>query len=258
MSHTPNISVVTGAAGGIGTAIANALLMRGDRVVASDLPGASFDQLTEAAAAHGITDIDSRLLTLNHDVTSVESWADLRNRTHEAFGAPNILVNNAGISPKHNGLKRDGLEISLEEWQSVIDVNLTGAFLGIQSLVPAMKAAGYGRVINMASLAGRSGGTIGGVHYAATKTGILGVTRAFARELAAFGVTVNAVAPGRIDAGMVSMSSAEFNAEYLKNIPVRRMGTGSDVAHTVLYLSAPEAGFVTGTTTDINGGSHMQ
>ncbi|QAB18621.1 SDR family oxidoreductase [Leucobacter muris] len=146
----------------------------------------------------------------------------------------------------------------LDEWNAVLAVNLTGAFLGIRALAPAMQRGGYGRIVNVASLAARNGGRIGGVHYAATKTGLLGLTRSFARELAACGITVNAVAPGRIDAGMVAMTSTRFNDDYRASIPVGRLGTAADVARAVAFLTDAESGFITGTTTDVNGGGHMQ
>ena len=258
MPTHPNITVVTGAAGGLGSAIVESLLRRGDRVIAGDLESASFDRLLIALEQNGTHAGASNLITVPHDVTSAESWAALRERAREKFGEPSVLVNNAGISPKHNGLKLDGLDIPLPEWQAVLDVNLTGVFLGIQALAPAMKNAGYGRIVNMSSLAGRNGGRIGGVHYATTKAGVLGITRAFARELADSGVTVNAVAPGRIDSGMVAMTSDAYNEEYRRLIPVGRLGSAADVAYTVAFLTAPDAGFITGTTTDVNGGTHMQ
>lgn len=258
MNIPANITVVTGAAGGLGSTIVESLLRRGDFVVAGDLEGASFGRLLASLEQSGISDTSSRLLTASHDVTSTESWASLRARAREAFGEPNVLVNNAGISPKHDGLKLDGLDIPLEEWRAVVEVNLTGVFLGIQTFAPAMKQANYGRIVNMSSLAGRNGGRIGGIHYAATKTGVLGITRAFAQELASFGVTVNAVAPGRINSGMATMTTDAYNENYRKLIPVGRLGSSADVAYAVAFLTAPEAGFITGTTTDVNGGTHMQ
>ncbi len=247
------IAVVTGAAGGLGASIVEALLGRGDQVVASDVNEASLATLRER-----FPDAADRLATVVADVASEQGWAIIRETAVERFGVPTILVNNAGISPKHDGKKLDGVDIPLDEWNAVVGVNLTGPFLGIQALAPGMIALGYGRIVNIASVAARYGGRLGGLHYAATKTGVLGVTRAFAHELAEHGITVNAVAPGRIASGMAAMVSETVNADYASTIPVGRLGTAGDVAHTVRFLSDPESSFITGATVDVNGGSHMQ
>ncbi|WP_306233230.1 SDR family NAD(P)-dependent oxidoreductase [Agrococcus beijingensis] len=247
------IAVVTGAAGGLGTSIVEALLGRGDQVVASDVNEASLAALRERLA-----DVADRLATVVADVASVDGWRAIREAALERFGAPTILVNNAGISPKHDGKKLDGVDIPLDEWNAVVGVNLTGPFLGVQALAPDMIEQGYGRIVNIASVAARYGGRLGGLHYAATKTGVLGITRAFGQELAQHGITVNAVAPGRIAAGMASMVGASVNADYASTIPVGRLGTAGDVAHTVRFLTDPDSSFITGATVDVNGGSHMQ
>lgn len=255
--RSPLVSVVTGAAGGLGTAIVRELLARGDRVVATDANPAALVSLVDALRGDS-DDVDSNLLTLDGDVTSQSDWARIREAATRSFGAPSVLVNNAGISPKHGGRKLDGRDIPVDEWNLVLAVNLTGPFLGIQALAPGMAEAGFGRIVNMSSLAARHGGLVAGVHYAATKTGLLGVTRSFARELAPSGITVNAVAPGRIDSGMVSMVSGEVNSKYAALIPVGRLGTADDVARTVAFLADRDAGFITGAVIDVNGGSHMQ
>lgn len=247
------IGVVTGAAGGLGSAIVEALLGRGDAVVASDVNEASLAALRER-----LPDAADRLATVVADVATVDGWNAIREAALERFGAPTILVNNAGISPKHDGKKLDGVDIPLDEWNAVVGVNLTGPFLGVQALAPGMIEQGYGRIVNIASVAARYGGRLGGLHYAATKTGVLGITRAFAQELAQHGITVNAVAPGRIAAGMASMVGASVNADYASTIPVGRLGTAGDVAHTVRFLTDPDSSFMTGATVDVNGGSHMQ
>lgn len=245
-------AVVTGAAGGIGRGIVESFLASGDRVIAVDASNSALEGLQADLDPQG-----GSLQTMHCDVTEPGDWRRIAEAVEATPEAPAVLVNNAGISPKRDGQKIPGDEVPLDEWTSVLSVNLTGPFLGIQALVPHMKNTGFGRIVNMSSLAGRDGGRLGGVHYAATKTGLLGLTRSFARELAPFGITVNAIAPGRIDAGMAAGVSDEVNRNYLGRIPVGRLGSADDVAQAVQYLAAVENGFVTGITVDVNGGSYM-
>ncbi|MDJ0350766.1 SDR family NAD(P)-dependent oxidoreductase [Cryobacterium sp. PH29-G1] len=250
--NSPRTVIVTGAAGGIGNEIVTSFLARGDDVVAVDMSDAVMAADTDTAGQGR-----GRLVGIVADVSRTESWLHVITAA-EKFGRPvGVLINNAGISPKRNGAKVPGDQIDRDEWDKVLAVNLTGPFLGIQAVAPGMKKLGYGRIVNMSSLAARDGGRLGGVHYAATKTGLLGLTRSFARELAPFGITVNAVAPGRIDAGMASSVSDEVNQEYATRIPTGRLGTATDVAGAVLYLADSSSDFVTGVTLDVNGGSYM-
>ncbi|MDO2934213.1 3-oxoacyl-ACP reductase FabG [Paeniglutamicibacter sulfureus] len=244
--------VVTGAAGGIGQGIVESFLATGDTVIAVDAVAEALSALRSNLG----TDTD-QLRTIEGDVTDPASWTQIATETVTSGAKEIILVNNAGISPKRDGERIPGVEVPYEEWARVLEVNLTGPFLGIQALAPLMKQAKFGRIINMSSLAGRDGGRLGGVHYAATKTGLLGVTRYFARELAPDGITVNAIAPGRIGVGMVGSVSEEVNSAYLSRIPVGRLGIANDVAQAVQYLAASDNGFVTGVTVDVNGGSYM-
>lgn len=261
MATIPAISVVTGAAGGIGGGLVDVLLKRGDRVIAADINIEKLEQLRESLLESGgltLSEHEDRFMTIELDVSSSTSWHTLRDRSRQRFGDPNVLVNNAGISPKHDGLKLQGVDIPIEEWDAVLAVNLTGAFLGMQTLVPAMQRDGYGRIVNISSAAARVGGRIAGMHYSASKTGMLGLTRGFAWELASSGITVNSVAPGRIDLGMAQQTTEEVNRRILGTIPVGRMGTPEDVGRMVAFLTATENGFITGATFDVNGGTHMQ
>lgn len=250
-----NVVVVTGAGGGLGSGIVSGLLDDGYRIVASDANEGQLNKLLEKHTENA----GSALLGIVADVSSEKDWGKIRDQAKEHFCVyPMGLINNAGTSPKHHGKKRKGVAISLDEWNGVVDVNLTGAFLGIKTLAPPMIDAGMGRVINISSVAARFGGRVSGVHYAATKTGLLGITRAFARELASSGITVNALALGRIAAGMVDQVSDEINKNYQDLTIVGRLGTVNDVVHSVKYLLDEHASFITGATMDVNGGTHMQ
>ncbi|MEV0288885.1 SDR family NAD(P)-dependent oxidoreductase [Kribbella sp. NPDC050820] len=251
-SGTPDITVVTGAAGGIGSITVRMLLERGDHVVATDMSEPGLSSLRTELGG-----LSRRLHVMTHDVTNAGDWTRVCEETQDRFGPATILVNNAGISPKRDGVRVPGLEVSREEWDSVLAVNLTGSFLGIQAFAGAMKQAGYGRIVNLSSIAARNGGKVAGVAYAAAKSGIIGLTRAFSNELAPHGITVNAVAPGRINAGMVNMVSDEVNARFLATVPVGRLGDPCDIARTIAFLTDRGAGYITGTTVDVNGGLYM-
>lgn len=242
-----SIAVVTGAAGGIGRAVVERLCSEGWRVWATDV----------SAEALACFDGQDSVSTFVHDASSEADWAGLKDAIEAAGERVDCLVNNAGISPKHDGVPHPAQEMPLDEWNLVLAVNLTGPLLGFQTFYDHLVEADHGRVINMASLAGRDGGRIGGVHYTATKSGLIGMTKYLARTCGEDGITFNAIAPGRIDAGMVSMVSDEYNEEYRKRIPVGRLGTAEDIAHAVSFLASPHAGFVTGVTLDVNGGSFM-
>ncbi|MEH3033704.1 MAG: SDR family NAD(P)-dependent oxidoreductase [Aeromicrobium erythreum] len=243
-------AIVTGGAVGIGEGVVRRLLDDGLGVVVLDAGRDDLDRLQR--------DLDTdRLVPVHGDVATAASWQHAVDACHAHLGPVGALVNNAGISPKRDGVKVPGRDIALEEWQRVLAVNLTGAFLGTQAVVPDMAAAGWGRIVNMSSQAGRTSTIVAGVHYGATKTGIIGLTRAFAGELAADGITVNAVAPGKIETPMMRGAVPEANESFLRGIPVGHFGRPEDVAAVVSFLVGPEAGFVTGATIDANGGSFM-
>ena len=169
----------------------------------------------------------------------------------ERFGRVDIVVNNAGIT-------RDGLAMRMRrpDWDDVIATNLTGAFLLTQALLPAMLKGRWGRIINITSVVGETG-QAGQANYAASKAGLIGLTKSFARELASRTITVNAVAPGYIETAMTAVLTEEQRAAMTVHIPLGRAGTDRDVAHAVAFLASEEAAYITGHTLDVNGGLYM-
>ncbi len=239
------VALVTGAAGGMGREIASQLLALGASVAVNDL-----EQATTDAAAHALGE---STIAVPADVADADAVLAMVKRTLGAFGRLDILVNNAGV------LHPTRLETITDlEWRRTIDVHLTGAFFCTRSAVAPMKQSGYGRIVNVSSTAGRSVSTLGGAHYTASKAGLLGLTRAAAKELAPHGITVNAVCPGLIDTDMARRNATPSQiAEYERSFPLRRVGTPSEVATAILYLASERAGYITGAALDINGGALM-
>jgi len=170
------------------------------------------------------------------------------------FGHLHILVNNAAILRSTHPLE----EISLDEWEAVMAVNVRGVFLCTKHALPIMKQQRYGRIINLSSVAGRSTSTFGGAHYTCSKAAVLGLTRHTARESAAFGITVNAVAPGTMDTEMIrELASPESISRAVAAIPIGRLGTAEEEASLVAFLASDEASFITGATVDVTGGALM-
>jgi 3-oxoacyl-[acyl-carrier protein] reductase len=244
--------IVTGAARGIGLGIARRFMAENANVVVCDT---SVEAL--AAAEECLKPHSRNVLALQVDVSRDADVQQLLEFTRQRFGPVSILVNNAGISPKHDGIKSPVEAMDVEEWQRVLDINLTGAFRCTKACLPDMVAGGWGRIVNIASQAGRTRSDIAGAHYAASKAGMMALARTVAGEAGAAGITVNSVAPGRIDTPMAQAAGAAVNAEYLKRIPVGRLGTVEDIAAAVAFLASDEAGFITGVTLDVNGGTFM-
>jgi NAD(P)-dependent dehydrogenase (short-subunit alcohol dehydrogenase family) len=162
-------------------------------------------------------------------------------------------VNNAALA-----LSTRFERISEEEWRRAMDVNVTAPFLLVRAVLPGMKAAGFGRIVNISSTAGKSVSTLGGAHYTASKAGLLGLTRAAAKELGPFGITVNAVCPGLIDTELTrEHASPEELADHARSFPVQRLGTAAEVADLICFLASEQAGYITGASLDINGGDLM-
>jgi NAD(P)-dependent dehydrogenase (short-subunit alcohol dehydrogenase family) len=239
------VALVTGAARGMGNAIAGRLHELGASVALNDLD--------PEATTGGAEALGEDVLPVPADVTSSDDVRQMFETTTNHFGRLDILVNNAGI------LFPTRLEdISEEEWRKTLDVNLTGAFFCTQAAISSMKGEGYGRIVNLASTAGKTVSTLGGAHYTASKHGVLGLTRACALELAPYGITVNAVCPGLIDTEMAHENTTPERLEgYRTSFPIHRLGRPEEVADLVCFLASDAAGYITGSAYDIAGGDLM-
>ncbi|MBE1293004.1 MAG: 3-oxoacyl-[acyl-carrier-protein] reductase [Shimia sp.] len=240
---TGKTALVTGASGGIGGAIAKALHGAGATV---GLSGTRVEPLEALAAELG-----ERAHVLPCNLSDAEAVDALPKQAIEAMGSVDILVNNAGIT-------RDQIfmRMSDEEWQSVIDVNLTSAMRLCRGVMRPMMKARWGRIINISSIVGATGNP-GQVNYAASKAGMVGMTKSIAYEVASRGITANAIAPGFIATAMTDKLNDDQKETINKQIPAARMGSSEEIAAAVLYLASPEAGYVTGSTLHVNGGMAM-
>lgn len=240
------VAIVTGGAAGIGLACAQRLAARGYAIGLADLPGSAL-----AAAASGLEAAQAQVLALPGDVSDAADVQEQCRKLIERYGRIDVLVNNAGVS-QAKGL----LDISEQEWDRTIDVNLKGVFNWSKAVAPHMLTQRRGRIINMSSISAYTGGSAAAVSkfaYCASKAGILGLTRGLAKELAPH-VMVNAVCPGLIQTGLTD-ALIESRAEQLKNaIPLGRVGTAVDIAVVVEFLATVNPCFITGAAIDVNGG----
>ncbi|MFY0596099.1 MAG: 3-oxoacyl-[acyl-carrier-protein] reductase [Cognatishimia sp.] len=240
---TGKSALVTGASGGIGGEIAKALHAAGANV---GLSGTRVEPLEALAAELG-----ERAFVLPCNLGDADAVKELPKQAIEAMGSLDILVNNAGITKDQIFMR-----MSDEEWQQVIDVNLTSAMRLCRAVMRPMMKARWGRIINISSIVGATGNP-GQVNYAASKAGMVGMTKSIAYEVASRGITANAVAPGFIATAMTEKLNDEQKEAINKQIPSNRMGTPAEIAAAVLYLASDEAGYVTGTTLHVNGGMAM-
>jgi len=244
---TDKIALVTGGARGIGGEIAIAFARAGADVVVADL-------LNESAAApvlSAIEDAGRRSLFIRTDVSDAQQVQDLVATAHAKFGRVDILVNNAGIVSQ---VKFDELEVA--EWDRVLSINLRGVFLGCRYVLPEMLERGNGKIINLASQLGQIGG-LEMVHYSASKAGVIGLTKALAREVSARGVHVNAIAPGPILTDMMAEETEEWAAKKLAELPMGRFGQPEEVAPTAVFLASDDSSYFVGQTLCPNGGDVM-
>jgi len=239
------VALVTGASRGLGRAAAARLLERGASVAVNVRD-------VERARATA-RELGERCIPLPGDVAGDGVPEELVAAALREFGRIDILINNAALP-----LTTRFEQITPEEWRRAVEVNLTAPFLLTRAVLPAMKAQGYGRIINISSTAGRMVSTLGGAHYTATKTGLLGLTRAAAKELGRYGITVNAVCPGMIDTELTRESASDEQLERIaKGYPIPRLGTAREVADTICFAASEAAGYITGAVFDVNGGDLM-
>jgi 3-oxoacyl-[acyl-carrier protein] reductase len=242
---TSRVAFVTGAAGALGGAIARALLEEGHRVALLDSDRAAVDSLA-AKLGGGV-------FALASDVSDASQVKAACEAVREKWGPVDILVNNAGILSNNKIV-----ETSLEEWRRIHSVNLDGPYLLCRECVPAMRERRWGRIINICSLAMKTGGLTAGTAYTTSKGGLGSLTFSLARELAPHGVTANGIAPAYVRSKMITEQLSEAQRqELLRGIPVGRFCEPEEVAHVVVFLSSPLAGFITGEIVDINGGLHL-
>jgi 3-oxoacyl-[acyl-carrier protein] reductase len=239
------VALITGAGSGMGAACARRFAQDHAAVVLIDVRPESLPQVAD--------EIGSRAVLHGGDVTDAAAVRAAVHGCLDRFGRLDVLVNAAGIAASTRFP-----HIEEAEWRHVIDVNLTGAFLISQAAAAPMRDRGWGRIIHFSSTAGKTVSTIGGAHYTASKHGVLGLMRASAKELAPFGITVNAVCPGLIDTEMVrSAITAEELASYAAGFPIARLGTPEEVAELVCFLASDGAAYITGAAFDITGGDLM-
>jgi len=243
---TGRIALVTGASQGIGRAIAFELAHRGAHVALAARSAEKLADLASEIAAAGGT---AQAFSL--DVASEDSIKACAKSVIEHFGKVEILVNNAGIT-------RDGLMMRMKrpDWDDVLTTNLTGAFLLTQACVSSLLKNRWGRVINITSVVGEIG-QAGQANYAASKAGLIGLTKSLARELASRGITVNAVAPGYIETPMTAVLNDDQRAAMMTTVPLARPGLPEDIARAVAFLASDDAAYITGHTLDVNGGMYM-
>jgi len=245
MDDTIKQAIVTGAGGVLGRAVARFLAKEGYRVVLVDVAAASLETLAQelGAKAHALV----------LDISAPENVAAGCDKIRREVGDISVLINNAGILSNNKAV-----ETSAREWRQVMAVNLDGAFYLSREWLPAMKARGWGRIVNVCSLAMKTGGLTAGTAYTSSKGALASLTFSLARECAPFGITVNGISPAYIKTPMITdFLSTDQQKQLLAQIPVGRFCEAEEVAHAVAFLVSPLSGFITGEIIDINGGLQM-
>jgi NAD(P)-dependent dehydrogenase (short-subunit alcohol dehydrogenase family) len=252
MKLTDQVAIVTGGGRGIGEAIVKTLAGAGAKVAVFDILRQDAIRVTQEVKGLG-----GEAIGLEADVTDEGQIDACLRKVLKRYGKVDILVNNAGLLILHGGKKAWIWEMELEEWDKMLAVNLRGVFICSKAVLREMikRTGSEKRIINLSSGAAKLGGMISSSAYVAAKAGVIGFTKITAREAAPYGITVNCVAPGMIDAPMMRLSTPpEKDAEAVKAVPLGRLGTVQDIAEAVLFLSSKESSYITGATIDVNGG----
>ena len=247
MSFEDKVAVITGSARGIGRSIAEVLASRGADVVISDINGEQAKQTAQEV----INRFGGKAIGIQVDVSDLESATELMKNAKDEFGKIDILVNNAGVT-------RDNLimRMSEEEWDTVLNVNLKGAFNCSKAVIRTMMKQRYGRIINISSVSGLAG-QVGQTNYSSSKAGLIGFTKALAREVASRNITVNAVAPGFVPTDLTNDLPEELKEWMLSITPLKRMGTPEEIAYAVAFFASDEASYITGQVLSVDGGMMM-
>ncbi|MFD0943019.1 glucose 1-dehydrogenase [Savagea faecisuis] len=233
------VAIITGAAQGMGATHATEFIKQGAKVVLTDL--------NEEKGAALAAELGENALFIKHDVTSEQGWADVVAKAEEAFGPVNVLVNNAGIS-----LNKFMLEMSLDDYMKIVNINQVSVFLGMKAVAGSMQKAGGGSIVNISSINGLVGGAIG---YTDTKFAVRGMTKAAALNLAHMGIRVNSVHPGVIATPMIMQEDAKAAIEeFAKQIPLKRVSQPEEVSQLVVYLASDESSYSTGSEFVVDGG----
>lgn len=248
MAAEPRVALVTGAGRGIGEAIATALHEAGLRVALLDRDAGAVDTVAHRLDATGAT-----AAPLHADVSDAGQLRAAVESLAARWRPADVLVNNAAVTPT-----TPLWDIALDEWDDVMATNLRSVLILSRLCAPAMRERGWGRIVNLASVAGQQGGRVAGAHYSAAKAGVLVLTKIFARELATYGVTVNAVAAATIVTPVMDDLSPDMLSALAASVPVGRLGEPREVAALVAHLAGDDAGYITGATFDINGGAFMR
>ena len=240
------MALVTGASRGIGKACVESLVGAGYRVVLAARSVGKLKEIANELQGHG-----AEAFAVEMDLGNHESITAGFAKAAKEFGRIDILVNNAGVT-------KDGLTVRMKQadWETVLQINLSGAFYAMQQVLPAMMKERWGRIVNISSVVGEMGNA-GQANYAASKAGLIGLTKSLAQEVGSRNITVNAVAPGFIETDMTHGLSEELKQKMLSQTPLKRMGTAEEIANAVKFLVSEEASFITGHVLDVNGGIYM-
>jgi 3-oxoacyl-[acyl-carrier protein] reductase len=252
MENNGRVALVTGGAGSLGLQIVKALAASGHTVALLDRDSLVHDE-AEKLAVEGAS-----VRSYQVELSDREAVRDFIPEFLSVFERCDVLVNNAGINLDNpDGTKFYLEQVTDQPWDLMLNVNLRAPFDLCRAFVPGMKKAGWGRIVNVASRAGRTYVPASNVHYSASKAGLIGMTRMIAGEVGPFGITANCIAPGRISSPLADSQSPEILAESLKNIPLNRVGSPREIGATVDFLASEGAGYITGHTLDVNGGAFM-